>query len=150
VGATNKYQIDQNIAALDTVLPEECRRDIIAVSSLRFGCLGPLVCRMQPPMGRGAFFDRNDQISQTVGAGGGELRKYFCFGAHKQNLLDVCKQWGERLTSLLAIGTNSEAPREDGNGGGRGSLLCDHGPDVLCPRGKAPPNSLDITKTHPS
>ncbi|CAM9958690.1 unnamed protein product [Ectocarpus sp. 4 AP-2014] len=31
VGATNKYQIDQNIAALDTVLPEECCRDIIAV-----------------------------------------------------------------------------------------------------------------------
>eukprot|EP00752_Nemacystus_decipiens_P007229 g6470.t1 len=31
VGATNKYQIDQNIAALDTVLPEKCCRDIIAV-----------------------------------------------------------------------------------------------------------------------
>ncbi|CAM9995214.1 unnamed protein product [Pylaiella littoralis] len=41
VGATNKYQIDQNIAALDTVLPEECCRDIIAVQD----------CDIEPMLG---------------------------------------------------------------------------------------------------
>jgi len=63
----------------------------------------------------------------------------------KQNLLGMCTQWGERLTTLLAIKSISQAPHEDGIAGGKGSLLCDHGSDALarCPRGKAPPNSLD-------
>jgi len=54
------------------------------------------------------------------------------------------KQGSSPRSNLQKIRCVSQAPQEGGSGGGRGSLLCDHGSDVMarCPRVHQKPSEL--------